>query len=101
MATHVYQAINVQFWRGHSLMPQFTRQGGDANLRNDPHMPIPLNPCTADEAPAEPKLTPYDREHAVTYLRLLDAAKEGADWREVSRVAYRPGSACRAGPASL
>ena len=44
------------------------------------------HPSIADEAPAEPKLSPYDREHAVTYLRLLDASNAGADWREVSRI---------------
>ena len=43
-------------------------------------------PYIADEASAGHKLTPYDKQHAVTYLRLLDAAKEGADWREVSRI---------------
>ena len=42
-------------------------------------------PPVADLAPAEPKLSGYDREHAVTYV-LLDAAKEGADWREVARI---------------
>jgi hypothetical protein len=31
-------------------------------------------------------LTDYDREHLVTYLRLLDAAGEGAPWDEVARV---------------
>lgn len=31
-------------------------------------------------------LTSYDNEHLVTYLRLLDAHAEGADWREVARV---------------
>jgi T6SS, Transcription factor, DNA binding domain len=46
-------------------------------------------PTVADLAPAEPKLTAYDRDHAVTYVRLLDAAKEGADWREVSRIVLR------------
>ncbi len=46
-------------------------------------------PPAADLAPAEPKLTAYDRKHAVTYVRLLDAAKEGADWREVSRIVLR------------
>jgi hypothetical protein len=46
----------------------------------------PLNPDCADVAPAEPTLTAYDREQAVTYIRLLDAAKEDADWREVSRI---------------
>jgi hypothetical protein len=31
-------------------------------------------------------LTVYDEEHLITYLRLLDADAEGADWREVARV---------------
>ena len=31
-------------------------------------------------------LTPYDQEHAVTYMRLLDADAEGADWREVAQI---------------
>jgi hypothetical protein len=33
-----------------------------------------------------PELTPYDQEHLVTYLRLLDAEAEGADWRDVVRI---------------
>lgn len=40
----------------------------------------------ADVAPSGMQLTDYDRAHAVTYLRLLDAAEEGADWREVVRI---------------
>jgi hypothetical protein len=40
----------------------------------------------ADVAPAEHKLLAYDREHAVTYMRLMDADKVGADWREVARI---------------
>jgi len=31
-------------------------------------------------------LTVYDEQHAVTYVRMLDAEAEGADWREVSRM---------------
>jgi type VI secretion system activator RovC-like protein len=31
-------------------------------------------------------LTAYDEQHLVTYLRLLDADAEGADWRDVARV---------------
>ena len=31
-------------------------------------------------------LTGYDERHAVTYLRLLDADAEGADWREVAKI---------------
>jgi hypothetical protein len=37
-------------------------------------------------APQDPELTDYDRDHAVTYLRLLDAEEAGADWQEVARV---------------
>ena len=46
----------------------------------------PLNPDCADAAPAEPMLTAYDKEHAITYMRMLDADAEGANWREVARI---------------
>jgi hypothetical protein len=46
----------------------------------------PLDPDVADVAPSAPALTGYDQEHLVTYLRLLDADAEGADWREVARI---------------
>ena len=46
----------------------------------------PLDPDVADAAPTDLMLTPYDHEHTVTYLRLLDADAEGADWREVARI---------------
>ena len=39
-----------------------------------------------DRAPSADALTPYDHDHLVTYLRLLDADAEGADWTEVARV---------------
>jgi hypothetical protein len=35
-----------------------------------------------DEAPTSDKLTEYDERHLEDYLRLLDADREGADWRE-------------------
>jgi hypothetical protein len=47
---------------------------------------LPLDPDVADIAPTERALTPYDQEHAITYMRMLDADAEGADWREVSRI---------------
>lgn len=47
---------------------------------------LPLNPDVADEAPKAPTLTAYDQDHLVTYLRLLDAEADGADWREVARL---------------
>ena len=46
--------------------------------------PPPLDPDVADTAPSGSVLTGYDQEHLVTYLRLLDADAEGADWREVA-----------------
>ncbi|MBV9561820.1 MAG: DUF2285 domain-containing protein [Bradyrhizobium sp.] len=46
----------------------------------------PLDPDVADSAPTDPVLTAYDEEHLVTYLRLLDAEEDNADWREVARV---------------
>lgn len=46
----------------------------------------PLDPSVADVAPAEPMLTSYDEQHAITYVRLLQANGEGADWREVARI---------------
>jgi Uncharacterized conserved protein (DUF2285) len=53
----------------------------------DRHMqPPPLDPPVADTAPTDAILTGYDEQHVVTYLRLLDAAREGADWREVARL---------------
>jgi hypothetical protein len=43
-------------------------------------------PPVADVALSGGALTSYDKEHLLTYLRLLDAHAEGIDWREVSRV---------------
>jgi hypothetical protein len=45
----------------------------------------PLDPSVADEAPHATALTGYE-QHAITYLRLLDAEAEGADWTEVARI---------------
>jgi len=45
-----------------------------------------LDPPVADIAPGENALTSYDREHHITYLRLLDADNEGADWKEVAKI---------------
>lgn len=49
-------------------------------------LPVKLDPDVADSVPWSENLTPYDEEHLVTYLRLLDAESEGADWREVARI---------------
>jgi hypothetical protein len=46
-----------------------------------------LDPDVDDEAPTGLDLiTPYDEVHFITYLRLLDAEAEGADWTEVASI---------------
>lgn len=37
-------------------------------------------------APTQEQVTDYDRAHLATYLRLLDAASEGAPWEDVARI---------------
>jgi hypothetical protein len=46
----------------------------------------PLDPPVADTAPTDRALTGYDEQHLVTYLRLLDAETDGADWQEVAKL---------------
>jgi len=46
----------------------------------------PVDPPVSDTAPSGGVLTGYDEQHLVTYLRLLDAEAEGADWQEVARI---------------
>jgi hypothetical protein len=48
--------------------------------------PPKLDPPVTDAAPTTNVLTGYDEQHLITYLRLLDADAEGADWREVARI---------------
>ncbi|MBN8501678.1 MAG: DUF2285 domain-containing protein [Sphingomonadales bacterium] len=45
-------------------------------------------PPFEDRAPADDRITAYDERHFVTYLRLLDASDEGADWREVASIIF-------------
>jgi hypothetical protein len=49
----------------------------------------PLDPPVNDLAPTAAVLTGYDERHAITYLRLLDAAAAGADWVEVAKIVLR------------
>jgi len=49
-------------------------------------MPVP---AFRDRPPESDKLTAYDERHLVTYLRLLDAAEEGADWREAVKIIFK------------
>ncbi len=42
----------------------------------------------SDPPPQSSSLTDYDRHHLTLYVRLLDAAEEGADWTEVARILF-------------
>jgi hypothetical protein len=45
-------------------------------------------PQFEDRAPSNDFITDYDERHFVTYLRILDADDEGADWREVAQIVF-------------
>ena len=45
----------------------------------------PTSPL-ADAPPQSDHVTDYDRSHFKIYVRLLDAAAAGADWREVAQI---------------
>lgn len=46
------------------------------------------NSPISDLAPDGPDLTAYDRDQMHTYLRLIDAADDGADWREAVEIIF-------------
>ena len=52
-------------------------------------MTSPLEAPVQDAPPEEDRLTDYDRQHLITYLRLLDAEAAGADWREVASIVLK------------
>jgi hypothetical protein len=45
-------------------------------------------PAFDDRSPDAHAITTYDERHFKTYLRLLDAAAEGADWREAVQIIF-------------
>jgi Uncharacterized conserved protein (DUF2285) len=66
---------------------KFSARRSPAQEKEAEMMPKPPPDApVADQAPTADDLTGYDHEHLITYLRLLDAAAEGADWSEVARL---------------
>jgi hypothetical protein len=41
-----------------------------------------------DQPPESQEITRYDREHMKLYIRLLDAAADGADWQEAVSILF-------------
>jgi Uncharacterized conserved protein (DUF2285) len=41
-----------------------------------------------DQPPQTASMSDYDRQHLALYVRLLDAADEGAEWTEVVRMLF-------------
>ena len=46
------------------------------------------NNAFQDEPPHGDEVTSYDKTHLITYLRLLDAAADGADWHDVVKIVF-------------
>ena len=49
-------------------------------------VPVELDPDVDDIAPTGDEITTYDERNFVTYMRLLDAKAEDADWKEVAQI---------------
>jgi hypothetical protein len=45
-------------------------------------------PDYLDRPPDSAELTDYDRAHMKDYMRVLDAARDGADWREAVAIIF-------------
>ena len=45
-------------------------------------------PLRDDGPPLTERVNEYDEAHFATYLRLLDADREGADWREAVMIVF-------------
>ncbi|RWO26683.1 DUF2285 domain-containing protein [Mesorhizobium sp.] len=49
---------------------------------------MPEIPPYEDSPPNVDAITDYDWRHRITYLRLFDAARDGADWREAVEIIF-------------
>ncbi len=49
---------------------------------------VPQETAIADEAPMSDHMTDYDKSHMLIYVRLLDAAADGATWTEVCSILF-------------
>ena len=45
-------------------------------------------PSFEDRPPQLDRVSPYDERHLASYIRLLDAEAEGADWRQAVAIIF-------------
>lgn len=45
-------------------------------------------PAFEDRPPQLDRVSPYDERHLASYIRLLDAEAEGADWRQAVAIIF-------------
>ena len=45
-------------------------------------------PAFQDHPPLTERVSAYEERHLVTYIQLLDADEDGADWREVVQIIF-------------
>ena len=70
------------------MAKDFVLEAGRKAKRVEPDWTMTDTPAFEDTPPQSEQVTAYDELHFVTYLRLLDAAAEGADWREVAEPVF-------------
>lgn len=47
-----------------------------------------MTPAFLDTPPQAPRISQYDKHHFTTYIRLLDASAQGADWQEAASIIF-------------
>jgi hypothetical protein len=78
---HAMRTLGLPIRPHGDLSSRFKAVGQDPIMQKPP-----LDPDVADEAPTSTLLSVYDEQHRITYLRLLDAERDGAAWQEVAHI---------------
>jgi hypothetical protein len=76
-------ATPYDFAAGSAKCAYYVKHSRLETIRMPSHPP---DPNVDNLAPTDEVLTPYDDEHISTYLRMLDAEADNADWREVAAI---------------
>ena len=80
-------------WNLHRLGSKSCKKDGNDKRDGTEARPMTI-PAFETDAPDAERITAYDKRHFVTYLRLLDATEEGADWCEIVQVLFGLDASC-------